>query len=741
MPSRPRWRGACHERASDPGRNEPATDAQRAASGRAARVPAQVRGSTPGRSGGRDEPLPGLDGHRRHVHRRRRLRRGARHLPRRQGRRRRRTTSREGVFAGARTRSSTRLPRSRSRCTARRRASTPSCSAAASACCCWRRAAPATSTTSPAATGLRLYDLHYRKPTPLVPRRDIVEIGGRLGCDGAELEPLDEDAVRDAAAPRARRGLRRDRRRLPLQLRRTRPTSCAREELILEEELATSPSPSRTGRARVARVRAHLVGGHRCATPPRSCAATSSGSSPSCSARGLGVPLHVMQSSGGIVTAASARQRSLQTLLSGPVGGDDGRRRAGAHPGPTEPHLHRHGRHQLRRQPGRRRQARRLLRDDARGLPAADDDRQHPHDRRRRRLARLRRGRRAARRARGARAPTPAPPATGVAARSRPSPTPTSCSAASIPADFAGGQMSLDVAAAETAVAGLAAELGLGTQRARRGHLRRHQREDGAGDPHADRREGHRAARLRTRRVRRRRADARRLPGPRARASPRSSSRPTPVRSPRGACWRPRSARTSRSPTSPRSPPLDRADLAADPRGARGGGLRQPRPRRASRARTGRVEHALDIRYVGQEYTLTIPLLGAGEPLEPGFDAALATRFHEAHETRFGHANAGAPVELVVVRTTALGDLGRAEPVAAPLGAPDAYPRGAREAVFDGQKLQARFVHRDRPRAGRGRRGAGDHHGAHCDDGRARRAHACGWTPSARSSCATGEDA
>src|SRR6476660_8356193 len=31
--------------------------------------------------------------------------------------------------------------------------------------------------------------------------------------------------------------------------------------------------------------------------------------------RGLSVPLHVMQSSGGIVTAASARQLTLQTLL------------------------------------------------------------------------------------------------------------------------------------------------------------------------------------------------------------------------------------------------------------------------------------------------------------------------------------------------------------------------------------------------------------------------------------------
>src|SRR5205814_777948 len=40
--------------------------------------------------------------------------------------------------------------------------------------------------------------------------------------------------------------------------------------------------------------------------------------------RGLSVPLHVMQSSGGIVTAASARQLTLQTLLSGPVGGTMG---------------------------------------------------------------------------------------------------------------------------------------------------------------------------------------------------------------------------------------------------------------------------------------------------------------------------------------------------------------------------------------------------------------------------------
>jgi N-methylhydantoinase A len=49
----------------------------------------------------------------------------------------------------------------------------------------------------------RLYDIHFRKPAPLVPRADIVEVGGRLNYAGEQLAPLDTDAVR-AAARRAR---------------------------------------------------------------------------------------------------------------------------------------------------------------------------------------------------------------------------------------------------------------------------------------------------------------------------------------------------------------------------------------------------------------------------------------------------------------------------------------------------------------------------------------------------------
>src|SRR5438105_450750 len=50
----------------------------------------------------------------------------------------------------------------------------------------------------------RLYDIHFRKPTPLVSRADIVEVGGRLNYAGEELVELDREDVR-AAAERVRR--------------------------------------------------------------------------------------------------------------------------------------------------------------------------------------------------------------------------------------------------------------------------------------------------------------------------------------------------------------------------------------------------------------------------------------------------------------------------------------------------------------------------------------------------------
>src|SRR5919199_5200521 len=169
----------------------------------------------------------------------------------------------------------------------------------------------------------RLYDIHFRKPTPLVPRADIVPIGGRLDYAGNELEPLDADAVR-AAALRARvDGV--GAVAVAFLFAYVNPEHELEAERILASELGDGVPISLS---------------HRIAREWREYERTSSTvldayTSPivrryldrlehELRDRGLRVPLHVMQSSGGIVTAQSARDRSLQTLLSGPVGGTTG---------------------------------------------------------------------------------------------------------------------------------------------------------------------------------------------------------------------------------------------------------------------------------------------------------------------------------------------------------------------------------------------------------------------------------
>jgi len=46
---------------------------------------------------------------------------------------------------------------------------------------------------------LDMFNIRYRKPIPLIPRRDIIPVGGRLDCDGNELARLDHDDLRQAA--------------------------------------------------------------------------------------------------------------------------------------------------------------------------------------------------------------------------------------------------------------------------------------------------------------------------------------------------------------------------------------------------------------------------------------------------------------------------------------------------------------------------------------------------------------
>ena len=61
---------------------------------------------------------------------------------------------------------------------------------------------------------------------------------------------------------------------------------------------------------------------------------------------------------------------------------------------------------------------------------------------------------------------------------------------------------------------------------------------------------------------------------------------------------------------------------------------------------------SVDLRYFGQEYTLTIPIDGY---LAASDIARVADDFHSSYQTRYGHSNPGETVELVSVRVSAVG--------------------------------------------------------------------------------------
>ncbi len=83
-----------------------------------------------------------------------------------------------------------------------------------------------------------------------------------------------------------------------------------------------------------------------------------------------------------------------------------------------------------------------------------------------------------------------------------------------------------------------------------------------------------------------------------------------------------------------------------------------------------RFEAAADLRYVGQEYTLTLPLADH-EVADLAVHAdGLAGRFHAAYHERYGHASPSEPVEFVTVRVAAVA------PIGGPDGAPAASPNG-----------------------------------------------------------------
>ena len=97
-----------------------------------------------------------------------------------------------------------------------------------------------------------------------------------------------------------------------------------------------------------------------------------------------------------------------------------------------------------------------------------------------------------------------------------------------------------------------------------------------------------------------------------------------------------------------------------------------------------------DMRYVGQEYSVNVAVDSAIDL------AQVARSFHDAHRTRYGHSTPDAPVEFVNLRVAAIGRLERR---AVPHRTPDANEEpviGVRQAIFDGRPVETTILLRRR---------------------------------------------
>jgi N-methylhydantoinase A len=107
------------------------------------------------------------------------------------------------------------------------------------------------------------------------------------------------------------------------------------------------------------------------------------------------------------------------------------------------------------------------------------------------------------------------------------------------------------------------------------------------------------------------------------------------------------------------------------------------------------IERALDMRYAGQGYEITIP---CEFPLNAGSLLRLRTRFDESHKQIFGHTAPEEPVEIVSYR---LRGIGRVPPVELPKHRAQGHTlkdalRETHKARFDGVTLDCPVYQRER---------------------------------------------
>ena len=164
-----------------------------------------------------------------------------------------------------------------------------------------------------------LYELRYRKPELLVGRRDVHEIRGRLAWDGEVIEPLcaaDFEPVVDKAKAEGIHAI---------AVCFLHAFAYPEHELKAREILhAALPGISVSLSHEVARewreyerASSAVMNAYIAPVVQRYLGSLET----KLASKGVDAPVHVMQSNGGVISAATARSNPVFTLLSGPVGG------------------------------------------------------------------------------------------------------------------------------------------------------------------------------------------------------------------------------------------------------------------------------------------------------------------------------------------------------------------------------------------------------------------------------------
>lgn len=101
-----------------------------------------------------------------------------------------------------------------------------------------------------------------------------------------------------------------------------------------------------------------------------------------------------------------------------------------------------------------------------------------------------------------------------------------------------------------------------------------------------------------------------------------------------------------------------------------------------------RFETNIELRYVGQEYSLPLPLRGTEA------DEEFRASFHSRYEERYGHCNPEAPIEMVAIRLTGILEFERGPGGSRASGNGEAV-EVREEAIFDGRAIEVPVVSRN----------------------------------------------